>query len=330
MVGVRAHKRTQHKRVYNALSPIVLDADERTELAWLESEAPPAVARRARIVLLYARGLTLSAVARSLGVDRATARRWIRRFAEQGLRGLAHPSGGQARKRRFEQNLRDAVVRVALTDPRDLSEDFDSWSLRRLQGHLLRRGLVKQISVEGLRQLISGVPLPAEFWRRKPTKRLTLTPEERAGLEQLAQGSKESVARRARIILARANGLQEAEIAAAVGMGPSSVRYWIRRFRVHRMLGIQTERKRARPILFTPELRRQILAVAQATPEQYGIARQSWSLRSLRTVLIQRGIVEHISVQHLRRILGEAGLRFAKSCGANRELPQAEAQPTSG
>ncbi|MCX8073126.1 MAG: helix-turn-helix domain-containing protein [Candidatus Binatia bacterium] len=290
-----------------------LSAEELGNLLWLAQESPAPVARRAQVVLLWAKGWSLNALAQQFQIDRSTARRWVRRFVHLGLAGLAHSALGKRRQPKVGSNVRDAIVRIAMNHPRVVGEPFDLWSLRKLQQHILRRGLVKQLSVEGLRQLLRGIPLPADFWQRNRSAPLRLSAEQRAALEQLLTSAKPEVARRARLVLGRANGLSELEIASAVGIAPSSVRYWLRRFRVHGVLGVQAPRRPMRPATFTPEIRRSILAVTTRSPGEFGVSRPQWSLRSLRLVLLQRGVVKSISVQHLRRILFEAGIQFPQS-----------------
>lgn len=311
---VREAEPAQSRAKANRGSRFALTAEERAELDWIAAEGSGSHSRRARMILLRAEGRPFSQIARQLGADRATVRRWVRRFEQRRLAGLAHASAGKARKRRLDAAVRDAIVRIAVHSPRDVGEAFEHWSLRRLQAHVLRRGIVGQISVEGLRQLLQGVPLPPELWQRSQAASLTLTPQARAGLEQLAQEGKPEAAKRARIVLARASGLSEAEVAAGFGVGRLAVRRWVRRFRQHGVLGLQTQRRGHGPSVFTTEVRKAILQVAETSPRQFGVEREQWSLRTLRAALVKTGIVKSISVQHLRRIL-EKG-RANKTDGA--------------
>ena len=89
------------------LSPDILD-----ELNWLASEGSPSLSRHARIILARHDGRTLSEIAALLDVDRATVRRWLARFEREGVHGLMHASAGKARKRRFDDTVRDAVARL--------------------------------------------------------------------------------------------------------------------------------------------------------------------------------------------------------------------------
>src|SRR5690349_15192489 len=71
-------------------APLVLTAEDRAELVRWSREGPPMRAERARIVLACAEpGSGVARVAAALGSTRMTVRKWRRRFAEDGLAGLA-------------------------------------------------------------------------------------------------------------------------------------------------------------------------------------------------------------------------------------------------
>ncbi len=288
------------------------------ELNWIASEGTPSLSRHARIVLARNEGRSLSEIAKILDVDRATVRRWLLRYERDGLRGLVHASTGKARKRRFNDTVRDAVARLAMASPAaETGEGINHWSLRRLRAHVIRRGIVQEISVEGLRQLLHGLPLPEEYWRRGEEPLGPLSDEVLQGMEALAQGSRPEVARRARVVLARSRGLSETEVAAALGVGRSCVRRWVQRFERHGMLGLQTARRPSRPLVFTADVRAAIGRHARMEPKQLGFPGSRWSLRTLRAALIRQRVVHKISIQHLRRILAEAGVTLH----GQREIP---------
>jgi transposase len=280
------------------------------ELNWIASEGSPSLSRHARIVLARNEGRSLSEIAKILDVDRATVRRWLLRFERDGLRGLIHASTGKSRKRRFDDSIRDAVARLAMAAPETVGERFNRWSLRRLRAHIMRRGIVRNISVEGLRQLLHGLPLPEALWRSGGGPIGPLSDEVRQGLEKLAQNSRPEVARRARLVLARSRGLSEGEVATALNIGRSCVRRWVQRFERHGMLGLQTARRPAQPLVFTHDVRAAIVRHARMDPRALGMSASRWSLRTLRTALIRQRVVHKISVQHLRRIIAEAGVSF--------------------
>lgn len=295
------------------------------ELHWVASEGSPSLARHARIVLARHEGRSLTEIARVLDVDRATVRRWLSRFERNGMQGLVHASRGRVRKRRFNETIRDAVARLAMASPDDVGESFNRWSLRRLRRHVTRRGIVKDISVEGLRHLLIGLPLPPEYWRRGGNPVGPLTEEVRRGLEQLANAGRPEVGRRARVVLARSRGLSEAEVAAALDIGRSCVRRWLQRFERHGILGLQTVRRPARPVVFTPDVRVAIVEHAQTPPSEVGANVSRWSLRTLRASLVRKGIVRNISVQHLRRVLAEAGVSLHPEAAVAQPAARAQA-----
>jgi transposase len=278
------------------------------ELHWIASEGSPSLSRHARIILARNEGRSLSEIAAILDVDRATVRRWLLRFEKEGLRGLMHASTGKTRKRRFDDTVRDAIARLAMQSPEAVGEPFSHWSLRRLLAHVLRRGIVQQMSVEGLRQLLRGLPLPEAFWQHSGEPMAPITDDVRRGLEGLARGTRPEIARRAQVVLARSRGLSEAEIATALGIGRSCVRRWLLRFQRHGILGLQAARRPSHPLVFTPDVRAAIARHARMEPRHLGFTGTRWSLRALRAALMKQRVVRNISIQHLGRILAEAGV----------------------
>ena len=188
--------------------------------------------------------------------------------------------------------------------PSKAGEPYTQWSLRRLRDHLLRRGVIQEISVEGLRQLLRGLPLPLTYWRRAARPLGPLSPELRRALESLAQDPRRDRSLRAQIVLASSQGLNETETAAALHLGRETVRRWLRRFRRNGILGLQTQPRRT---VFTHTVRQAIVRVAADEPRRYGVNQPQWSLHTLQETLIHRRVVGAISIECLRRILAEAG-----------------------
>ncbi len=303
--AIQGSSRTRSKR-----RPAAMELSEEVlgELHWIASEGSPSLSRHARIILARNEGRPLSEIAAILDVDRATVRRWLLRFEKEGLRGLMHASTGKTRKRRFDDTVRDAVARLAMQSPEAVGLPFSHWSLRRLLAHVLHRGIVQQMSVEGLRQLLRGLPLPEAYWQRSGEPVGPLSDEVQRGLEVLARGTRPEIARRAQVVLARSRGLSEVEIASALSIGRSCVRRWLQRFQRHGILGLQAARRPSHPLVFTHDVRAAIVRHAQMEPRQLGFSGARWSLRALRAALIRQRVVRKISIQHLGRILAEAGV----------------------
>src|SRR5438067_4063985 len=69
-------------------------AERRTLLTWQRSTSIPAgLARRARLLLLLADGMTITAAAATVGLSRRHTYKWIQRFVQEGLEGLAEKPG---------------------------------------------------------------------------------------------------------------------------------------------------------------------------------------------------------------------------------------------
>jgi transposase len=279
----------------------------KAELTWLAGEAPLHVARHARIVLARARGNSIGAVAAAVGVHPNTVRNCLRRFEDHGLRGLGHASAGRPKNAAFTDAVRDEIARVAMHSPARGGEPYTHWSLRRLRTHLLRRGLIQEISVEGLRHLLGGLPLPPAYWQRAARPLGRLAPELRRAIESLARDPRRDRSLRAQIVLASHQGLNEAEVAAALHLGRETVRRWLRRFRRNGILGLQTHLPHATVARTTREA---VLRVATSDPRRYGVNRSHWSLPTLHAALIRHGVVRAISQEHLRGILAEASARL--------------------
>jgi Homeodomain-like domain len=64
-------------------------AQRQTLLAWQRATTVPAgLARRARMILLLADGMTITDAAATVGLSRRHAYKWIQRFMQEGLEGL--------------------------------------------------------------------------------------------------------------------------------------------------------------------------------------------------------------------------------------------------
>jgi len=74
-------------------------AERLTLLTWQRATTLSAgVARRARLLLLVADGVTITAAAATVGLSRRHAYKWLRRFVQEGLAGL-HEQAGPGHRR---------------------------------------------------------------------------------------------------------------------------------------------------------------------------------------------------------------------------------------
>ena len=80
-------------------------AQRQTLLAWQRATTIPAgQARRGRMLLLLADGMTITDIAAAVGISRRFVYKWVQRFLQEGLEGLQDKS---RRNRRIEPRLPD-------------------------------------------------------------------------------------------------------------------------------------------------------------------------------------------------------------------------------
>ena len=143
---------------------------------------------------------------------------------------------------------------------------------------------------------------------------IELTKAEREALEALTRrhATAQQIAFRARMVLACANGLNNAQVARQEDTHVNTVRHWRMRW-----LGLQAislddlsvaERledapRPGAPARITAEQVCQIVALACEAPEKAGRPISQWSGREIAEEIIDRGIVATISERHAERLL---------------------------
>ena len=83
-----------------SLSVQLTPAERRTLLAWQRSTTTISAgrARRGRIILLLADGVTISDIAATVGISRRFVYKWVQQFQEQGVEGLTDKPGRGSRR----------------------------------------------------------------------------------------------------------------------------------------------------------------------------------------------------------------------------------------
>jgi len=82
-----------------SLTLCLTPAERQTLQAWQRSTTISAGrARRGRMILLLADGVTISAIAATVGISRRFVYKWVQQFLEQGLEGLADKPGRGSRR----------------------------------------------------------------------------------------------------------------------------------------------------------------------------------------------------------------------------------------
>jgi transposase len=120
---------------------------------WLETSSDQRQRRRAEILVLYATGMTATAIAELLGVHLNTISRVLHLFGRRGLAavtGMRH--GGVPPQISLRQAAR--IRRLVDRPPTKRGLPYGRWSLAKLRDYVLRHRIVKQISREHLRRLL--------------------------------------------------------------------------------------------------------------------------------------------------------------------------------
>lgn len=143
---------------------------------------------------------------------------------------------------------------------------------------------------------------------------ITLSEAERRGLQLLIcrHSAPQQIALRARLILAAADGFNNAQVARQEAVSVDTARHWRTRW-----LGLQPialtelsveERlvdapRSGAPATITDEQVCRIVALACEAPERSGRPISQWSAREIADEIERRGIVERISGRHAARLL---------------------------
>src|SRR5258708_2629639 len=91
--------------------------------------------KRAQIIWLASQGQLTPEIAKQLEVSERMVRNRLHRFNEQGLQGLEEaPRSG--RPATYTPEEVGSIIQTALSKPRDVGEDYASWTLDRLVEHL--------------------------------------------------------------------------------------------------------------------------------------------------------------------------------------------------
>ena len=111
--------------------------------AWLDQLAqsrtePIAQVQRAQILLRYAEGQTISAVAQALHTNRPRVERCVAKALELGVRAALRDLPGRGRRRSMSDEDRTWVVDLACQKPKDLGYAQELWTTRLLAKHIRR------------------------------------------------------------------------------------------------------------------------------------------------------------------------------------------------
>jgi len=140
-----------------------------------------------------------------------------------------------------------------------------------------------------------------------------ITPDEMNMLKRTTRSNNAFVRDRAKILLLSSQRYIPREIAEKTGCEARKVRNAIKIFNQY---GLKTLNRRKAPGAeqkFSKEQKAQILMIAATEPEKLKLHFTTWSLQKLQQYLIQQGIVNSISIETIRCLLKQAGMKLRKS-----------------
>jgi transposase len=142
----------------------------------------------------------------------------------------------------------------------------------------------------------------------------SLTIAEGKKVQSILRRSKDRVAmRRAQVVALSGQGMRVQEIARAVCLSEEYVRMLVRRFNQEGTALFSPADWKGRPIEFTEELKAEIVDCALCPPRVLQQPFNRWSLDKLKTYLMGARIVKSMSIETLRTILREHGVRLQRT-----------------
>ncbi len=114
----------------------------------------PVSVRRALVVLASAQRIKVPEISRLYHLSEEHVRHVIHAFNEQGFEAL-QPRYGGGRPRTFTDEERAGIIELAQTPPKVLGLPFTTWSLSKLKQAVEQKGIVRSISIETIRVILS-------------------------------------------------------------------------------------------------------------------------------------------------------------------------------
>jgi transposase len=123
-------------------APLILTAEVREELETLSRSRTEARSRveRARIMLAYAEGQSVSSIARGLGTNRPKIERCLNKALQMGARAALADLAGRGQPPTITAEARAWMVALACQKPKELGYPEELWTTRRLATHARKHG----------------------------------------------------------------------------------------------------------------------------------------------------------------------------------------------
>jgi putative transposase len=165
------------------LTPKILNLsdDERGELQKLRDRhnTPQQMALRAQIILMASDGQNHREIARSLDINRQTARTWRNRWLETDGKDLSSCQRLQDSERvgapvKFSMEQVIELFALACSSPEDYGRPISHWTPRELAEEIMKQGIIESISVRHIGRLLEEAelkPQQSRYWLTPPCGR---------------------------------------------------------------------------------------------------------------------------------------------------------------
>ena len=152
--------------------------------------------------------------------------------------------------------------------------------------------------------------------KRKPNASVYVRQLEANEIRELTIATKSTEAfkrDRAKILLFSSKKYTAKEIAAKIDCGVRKVRKAIKTFNCIGLKALERGKAKGAKPRFTKEQRAKIVATVFTDPATLGLHFTTWSLRKLKRYLIDKKIVDYISIFTIREILQQEGIKIKRS-----------------
>lgn len=114
------------------------------------------------------------------------------------------------------------------------------------------------------------------------------------------------------IILSGIHKYRVSEISKIINLHPNHLRKWIRRYNKNGIEAILKAPKTGKRKIFTENLKKKISKIAHISPRKLGLLFSWWTLHKLKNYIEEKGIVDKISHETIRKILKETNVKLRK------------------
>jgi transposase len=131
-------------------------------------------------------------------------------------------------------------------------------------------------------------------------------------LQRAYKAGDAKMVRRITALLSLSKGEKVSDIAATLGVAPSSVYEWLKRLMVEGVAGLKPNWKGGRPAKLTPNQRKRLAEMIDAGPQAAGFRSACWNSAMIQE-LIQREFGKLYNVHYVSELLKNLGFSFQKA-----------------